>query len=258
MIKENKIQSFLIITFALMYIPSIITIILLNNEVLTFSNPIIQILQIIAGGSPTITAFYFIFYIYDENKKKDILSRLLLFKVSPIWWGYAIVLPFIVMIILHLLSYQNLSHISFESSVWMNFPLILLSSIFAGGLEEIGWRGVLFDEMQDRFSIIKTTLITGIIWALWHLPLFFINQLAFSDKNFFVYLLSTIMFSGFLVFLILKTRSILLTIIMHAAMNSTSYFGELIPLNQGVVIYIGLIALILISFFMIYKTEPEK
>ena len=258
MIKGNKIKSFLIITFALMYIPSIITIILLNNEILTFSNPIIQILQIIAGGSPTITAFYFIFYIYDENKKKDILSRLLLFEVSPIWWGYAVVLPFIVMMILHLLSYQNLTHISFETSVWISFPLILLSSIFAGGLEEIGWRGVLFDEMIDRFSIIKTTLIIGLIWGFWHLPLFFIDQIAFSDKNFFVYLLSTIMFSGFLVFLILKTKSIFLTIIMHASMNSISYFGELIPSNQGVVIYIGLIALILISFFMIYKTEPEK
>lgn len=258
MIKENKMKSFLFITFALMYIPSIITILLLNNEFLTFSNPIIQILQIIAGGSPTITAFYFIFYIYDKNKKKDIVSRLLSFKVSPIWWGYAIVLPFIIMIILHLLSYQNLSHISFESSIWMSFPLILLSSIFAGGLEEIGWRGVLFDEMKDKFSIIKTTLMIGIIWAFWHLPLFFIDQLAFSDKNFFVYLLSTIMFSGFLVFLLLKTKSILLAILMHAAMNSTSYFGELIPSNQGILIYIGLIVMILISFFMIYKVKPEK
>jgi len=135
----------------------------------------------------------------------------------------------------------------------MSFHLIPLFSIFAGGFEEISWRGVLFDEMQDRFSIIKTTLI---IWALWHLPLLFIDQLAFSE-NFFVYLLSTIMFSGFLVFLILKTKSILLVIIMHASMNSTSYFGELIPANQFIVIYIGLIVMILISFFMIYKIKPK-
>lgn len=66
------------------------------------------------------------------------------------------------------------------------------------------------------------------------------------------------MFSGFLFFLILKTKSILLTILMHAAINSTSYFGELIPNNQGMIIYIGLIAMILISLYMVYKVKPKS
>ena len=154
--------------------------------------------------------------------------------------------------------YLNLNQISFELSTWLRFPLILLISIFAGGLEEIGWRGVLFDEMKGKYSIIMLTLIIGILWALWHLPLFFIKELAFSNKNFLLYLLSTIMFSGFLSFLIIKTKSIALAVLMHASINTAANYGDILPANQGFRIYLGLIILIFISLYLIYKTKPEE
>lgn len=44
--------------------------------------------------------------------------------------------------------------------------------------EEIGWRGYLVPELFSRFSYTKTSLITGIIWAVWHFPI-----LLFADYN---------------------------------------------------------------------------
>lgn len=257
MIKDNKIKMFLLMTFALMYIPGIITIVLLRTNTLMFSNPVIQILQFIAGGSPTITAFYIIYYQYKEDKRDNFLSRLLKFKVSPLWWVYALVLPFLIMIFFHLIHYQNLNQISFELNNWLKLPLVLLISVFAGGLEEIGWRGVLFDEMRGKYSIIILTLIIGILWSFWHLPLFFIKEIHFVDKNFFSYLLSTVMFSGFLSFLILKTKSVALAVIMHASINTAANYGDILPTNHGFSIYIGLIVLIIFSFYLIYKTEAK-
>jgi membrane protease YdiL (CAAX protease family) len=47
-----------------------------------------------------------------------------------------------------------------------------MSMAFALG-EEIGWRGFLAPRMTDAFGFKRGALLTGVIWTLWHLPLFF-------------------------------------------------------------------------------------
>lgn len=44
--------------------------------------------------------------------------------------------------------------------------------------EEIGWRGFLVPELYKSQGFTKTSLITGLIWAMWHLPI-----LLFADYN---------------------------------------------------------------------------
>jgi len=60
-------------------------------------------------------------------------------------------------------------------SGWIIFIYVAFPGIF--GLvgttsralgEEIGWRGFLVPELYKRYGYIKTSIITGIIWASWH------------------------------------------------------------------------------------------
>jgi CAAX protease family protein len=44
--------------------------------------------------------------------------------------------------------------------------------------EEIGWRGFMAPRMVERFGFTGGTLIAGVIWAAWHMPL-----LLFADYN---------------------------------------------------------------------------
>ena len=44
--------------------------------------------------------------------------------------------------------------------------------------EEIGWRGFLVPELYKKYGFTKTSLISGIIWGVWHLPI-----LLFADYN---------------------------------------------------------------------------
>ncbi len=48
-------------------------------------------------------------------------------------------------------------------------PLIILGPLS----EELGWRGYAQDRLQARWNGVVSGLIVGVVWALWHLPLFF-------------------------------------------------------------------------------------
>lgn len=96
------------------------------------------------------------------------------------------------------------------------FPIMILG----GGLEEIGWRGFLQPALQKKLSPFISTLIVGIIWAVWHLPLWFIqgsNQASWS----FLYFSIIVMALSFLLSVIHSaTKSIFLCITFHAFINS--------------------------------------
>ena len=47
-------------------------------------------------------------------------------------------------------------------------PLLILGPLS----EEIGWRGYALGRLQMRWNALISSLIIGLVWTLWHLPLF--------------------------------------------------------------------------------------
>ncbi len=47
-------------------------------------------------------------------------------------------------------------------------PLLILGPLS----EEIGWRGYALGRLQTRWNALTSSLIVGLVWAFWHLPLF--------------------------------------------------------------------------------------
>jgi len=68
-------------------------------------------------------------------------------------------------------------------------PLSMFVPVFAltvtgGGLEEIGWRGFLLPGFERRLPFAAAVLIVGVIWSLWHIPLWFIVGTSNSTFSF--------------------------------------------------------------------------
>ena len=59
------------------------------------------------------------------------------------------------------------------------FPLIILGPLS----EEFGWRGFLQKRIIKEFTSIRGSIIIGLIWSLWHLPLFYMIGTSQHDFN---------------------------------------------------------------------------
>jgi len=54
--------------------------------------------------------------------------------------------------------------------------LVILVSFFVNGFgEEIGWRGFATEKLLERHGWFRTTLFVAGLWAIWHIPVFWLN-----------------------------------------------------------------------------------
>ena len=54
------------------------------------------------------------------------------------------------------------------------FFLSLPGNLFIGGLEEAGWSYILQPRLEQKYGYVLSCVFSGMIWILWHVPLFFI------------------------------------------------------------------------------------
>lgn len=78
-------------------------------------------------------------------------------------------------------------------------------SLVGGGQEEPGWRGFALDRYQARHSPVRATLLLGLVWGAWHLPLY---GMAFLGPMLFVF---------FYTWLYNRTGSVLLCVLLHGS-----------------------------------------
>lgn len=79
-------------------------------------------------------------------------------------------------------------------TVWMFAPYLLLMVFFGGGQEELGWRGYILDPLEERLGPWLANLVLGVVWAVWHLPLFFIPG---ASQRFVPFLAFTLLLIGY-------------------------------------------------------------
>ena len=125
------------------------------------------------------------------------------------YYAYALSLPVLLAVIVNLALVAlgerlDLSLVVERAPAYVQ--TLLLTAVIFGGQEEPGWRGFALPRLQQRHTPLVATLILGLGWGIWHVPLY-------GPDGFVVPLVLAFYYT----WLYNKTRSVLLCILLHAS-----------------------------------------
>ena len=145
------------------------------------------------------------------------------------------------------------------------FMPVLLILILAPAMEEMGWRGYGMDSLRSRSNLFIASLWFALLWALWHLPLFFIrhyyhNQLLSNwvyTANFFVSVFPMAFIINWLYYR--NNRSVIACFLFHLSADITMgmFHAEQFTKCIATVVMILIAVLIVIADRKLFFEEKE-
>lgn len=179
------------------------------------------ILYVFGGFGPTISALIIKRFFCDKIEYTDFLKQIVRVKVNPGWYLFIFIAPLVLTFLPWLinLAITEKQQLLIQQPIYMLFAMIPVM-IIGGGLEELGWRGVLLPELMKKYSILVSTVIVSITWVVWHIPLWFIKGVSQYGSNFVEFAFSVIGLALLLSIVYTKTKSIFMCILFHSLVNS--------------------------------------
>jgi len=212
--------------------------IVIGNQygLLNFGTPIMMLFYVVGAMSPAIVA------IILTLKSKQMTGKKLVRTLCNFRQPLSLYLIIIVVAILYYIIPLIMNKATIIAPLYISIISIPLE-VFGGGLEEIGWRFYFQPILEKKFNFTISTIITAIVWAVWHLPLFFIagtNQFTWS---FFVFSILVLGISFVLAAIYRTSKSVLLCILFHSVWNA---IGDAIAVDMNFV-SIATISIIMIA-----------
>ena len=137
------------------------------------------------------------------------LRSILHWRVPARFWLYALGLPAAVMGTANLILVALGEPVDWSLLGDRLLPYagtFLLTLFFLGAQEEPGWRGFALPRLQQKYSPLKATLVLGLMWGVWHVPLY-------GPVGFVV----PLVLAFFYTWLFNRTGSTLMAILLHAS-----------------------------------------
>ena len=194
---------------------------------------------------------------------RTLAGRLAVWRVRPRWYAVAILIPVgekIIVDVAGLLLQRTTPQLLISALTIgaVAVPLVVLAPAL---LEELGWRGYAVQTALDGgASVAWATLSVGGLFFLFHVPLYLPGHL-YHGMPFWPLPLTLLSSSVFLTWIYLRTRSVLLTGLMHAAFNAS------VPLTWGLdatwvwqarAVILTVLALTLIISTLVRTTDPQQ
>jgi membrane protease YdiL (CAAX protease family) len=127
-----------------------------------------------AFTGPCLAGFIMTATVAGKTGIRELLKRFILWHVGIQWYLFVIVgIPAIALLgALALPGAISALTLPALLSALRAYPFVLLLAfVIDGGGEEPGWRGFALARMQAQYGPLGGTLLLGLLWAGWHLPL---------------------------------------------------------------------------------------
>ena len=157
---------------------------------------------------------------------RELLSRLVRWRVGLRWYAVVLLGPAAFWVLTALLfaalgGTWDDGPLGITATDWALLPVVLLIAALTDGLgEELGWRGFALPQLLARRTPLTASLVLGVVWAAWHLPLLWTPGAALHEQPPWLLVLDLLAKAVLFTWVFLHTRgSVLLAVLFHASLN---------------------------------------
>ena len=166
------------------------------------------------------------------------------------------------------LALYFLTHIAVSGRMEMVLPfytffLSLPGNLIIGGMEESGWMYILQPELDKKYGFVLSAVFVGIIWTLWHIPLFFIPGTNHGEGliNFWMFAVQLMAFRFFngAIYKISGKGRVFMCVLFHTIFNAASpLFGTITMTWAGTIAANSALVLVSIITVVIYDKKSRR
>jgi membrane protease YdiL (CAAX protease family) len=215
---------------------------------------------------PLIAALVVIFTARSKALRRDFRNKLINpALVKPAYIPFILLFMPIIIVISILLSLpfgESIDQLGLTSEFSITEGSAALNWIIpflAPALEELGWSGYGIDSLRSRFRMLPSMLVFGSLWAIWHLPLFFVQDYYHYNLlqenityalNFFISVIPMTIITNWLYYK--NNRSMIAAIVFHAIVVVCSEAFLITNFTKCV----ETVVLFVVSFILIARDKP--
>jgi uncharacterized protein len=180
-------------------------------------------------AGPSVSSLLVTGLVDGRSGLRELLSRLLKWRVAARWYAVALLTaPFVYVAMsfaLSLTSRAFLPNILTTSDTAALLLMGLAYGLFGGGFcEELGWTGFAVPRLRQRYGVLTTGLIVGVLWGAYHFSVIYWSSsssgalpLAILLAQLFAWLPA---YRVLMVWVYDRSGSLLVAMLMHAVLTS--------------------------------------
>ena len=217
LVRRHPLISFFVLTYAVAW--------LLWAPLVIFSDsmpgPVAFVLRMLGTLVPSVLGLLFVGLLRGRSGVLTLLRRLIRGRIRLRWYMAVLGLTMLAPLAVGLSILMGGSTPVVENTI-LGVLFLFAFMIFPGSAlgEELGWRGFALPRMQARNSALKASLIIGVLWGSWHLPLWLLGRESNPISLFAPFVVAVIATSVICTWLYNNTGgSLLIIVLYHAAIN---------------------------------------
>ena len=217
MVRRHPVISFFVLTYAIAW--SLWAPLVIFRD--SIPGPLGFVLGALGTLVPSTLGLVFVGLLAGRPGVRRLLRRLVQGRIGLRWYVAALALAMLAPLGLGV-SILLGGDIPVVNTTILGVLFLFAFSIFPGSAlgEELGWRGFALPRMQTRLSALKASLIIGVLWGSWHLPLWLTGRESHPISLFVPFVVTVIATSVICTWLYNNTRgSLLIIVLYHAAIN---------------------------------------
>jgi uncharacterized protein len=174
--RKYPIAWFYILAFGISWL-GMISAVLASRGIAPSYRPYFLVLSIFFAVGPALAAVIVSQVTHGQKGVRDLLKGLIQWRVGLVWYIVAVLGPAVLLIAAQVVTKLLGLHVTITMPQVNLSPYVIFGftvTFLANTCEEIGWRGFALPRLQKRHNALYSTLIVGMLWGLWHLPLVFL------------------------------------------------------------------------------------